>query len=80
MIELYQDIVNITKSYMGIAAEEYIKRRCTVSFNIPDPKEIKTEHLDRLAEAIGMTAEVYMNSEKVKQFKKEILQLKEKHY
>lgn len=80
MIELYQDILNIAKSYMGIAAEDYIKRRCAVSFNLSEPKEIKTEHLDRLAEAIGMTAEVYINSEKIKQFQKEILNLKGKKY
>jgi hypothetical protein len=80
MIELYEDVLTIAKSYMGIAAEDYVSKRCRVSFNLEIPGEIKQEHLDRLAESIGMTAEVYMSGEKVRQFKSEILNLKDKHY
>jgi len=76
--ELYQDIVAVAKTYMGIAAEDYIRRRCTVSFGLKDPTEIEKEHLGRLAEAISMTAEVYMSSEKVRAFKESVLKLKEK--
>jgi hypothetical protein len=79
MIELYQDLIAIAKIYMGIAAEEYVKRRCVVSFGLNDPTAIKKEHLDRLAEAIGITAEVYIGLAKVKQFREEVLKLKDKY-
>jgi len=80
MIEVYQDILAIAKSYMGLAAEEYIERRCRVSIEINNPADIKREDIDRLAAGIEMTAGAYISEEKVKKFKDEILQLKNKHY
>jgi len=80
MIELYQDILNISKSYMGLAAEEYIERRCRVSLSLNSPSEIKKEHLERFAAGIEMTAGAYMKEEKAKRFKEEILALEKKNY
>jgi hypothetical protein len=65
---------------MGIAAEDYIRRRCNVSLGLPKPEELKVEDLERLVESVGMTAEVYMGTEKVQRFKEEILALKKKTY
>ena len=71
---LYDDVLEIAKNYMGMAAEEYIARRCRVSVSI-DAEKLEKEHLARLAEGIGMTAEVYVGVEKSKRFKEEILAL-----
>lgn len=72
---LYNDVLNIAKNYLGLAAEEYIDRRCRISLNI-DAKKIEKEHLDRLADSISLSATAYINEEKVKSFVDEILALK----
>jgi hypothetical protein len=79
MIELQDAVLAIAKTYMGIAADEYLKRRCTVSLQLATPGELRPEHLERLAEAVEMTAEVYLSQPKVKQFKEELLQLKRQY-
>lgn len=76
--ELYQDLLSIVKSYMGLAADEYIERRCRVSLDITSPADLKIEDLDRLAAGIEMTAGAYMSEEKVRNFKNEVLKLAEK--
>lgn len=80
MIELYQDIITIAKSYMGLAAEEYVERRCRVSLNLNKPADLKKEHLERFAAGIEMTAGTYMKEEKGKRFMEEILALRKKKY
>jgi antitoxin component HigA of HigAB toxin-antitoxin module len=73
---LYEKVVAIATDYMGIAAEDYIKRRCSVSCGVKAPADLTLDHIQRLAESIGMTAEVYMSAEKVQEFKDEVLKLK----
>jgi len=80
MTDLYNDILAIANNYMGIVGEEYIRRRCNVSFGLKNPADIKKQDIERLAESVAMTAEVYLSSEKVKEFKEEILRLKNKVY
>lgn len=79
MIRLYEEILSITKSYMGIAAEHFVKRRCKLDLSIDDPAKIEPVHLDTLATGIGRTAEVYMEPSKGREFRREILDLKEKY-
>jgi hypothetical protein len=69
---VYDDVLDIAKNYMGMAAEEYIARRCRVSLGV-EAKELAREHLSRLAESIEMTAGVYVGEERVKKFKNEII-------
>jgi len=76
-MSLYDDILVIAKEYTGIGAEQYIRRRCK-ALDLSDPKQLQKEHIDRLAQGIDVTAGAYMSEERVKAFKKEILQLKEK--
>ena len=79
MLELYQDILTIAKTYMGLAAKEYIARRCRVSLEKGDPADIQVEDVDRLAAGIELTAGAYLTEEKARRFKKEILDLKHKY-
>jgi hypothetical protein len=72
---LYDDVLKITQSYMGIAAQDYVQRRCKVSLGLSDPIQLKHEHLQRLADGIRMTAEEYMSPARVKQFHDEIIKL-----
>jgi hypothetical protein len=74
---LYDDVLDIAKDYMGMAAEEYIVRRCRVGLSI-EAEKLENKHLARLAESIEMTAEVYVGTEKVRKFKNEILALAKK--
>ncbi|MBU1128984.1 MAG: hypothetical protein KKE01_07920 [Candidatus Omnitrophica bacterium] len=76
-MDLYQNVLGIAKSYIGLAAGEYIERRCRVSLNLANPEDFKKTDIERLAEGIAMTAGAYMSEEKVKKFKDEILKLKE---
>ena len=80
MIELYQDILSIAKSYMGMVAEEYIERRCRVSIGKDNPANLEREDIERLASGIEMTAGAYISEEKVEKFKEEILELSRKEY
>jgi len=80
MIELYQDVLAVAKTYMGFAAEEYIERRCRVSTDLKTAADLKREHIERLAAGIEMTAGAYMGEEKVKKFKEEIIKLKDNQY
>jgi len=80
MTELYQSIVEIAKTYMGLIAEEYLARRCRVSLDKSDPTDLEPDDLDRLAAGIDMTAGAYISEEKAKRFKEEILRHKHKYY
>lgn len=80
MIDLYQDVLTVARSYMGPAAEEYIRRRCNVALGLSNPAELRQEHIDRLAESVGLTAEVYVSQAKVRQFKEDLLRLKSHSY
>lgn len=80
MFELYQDVLAIAKSYMGRVAEEYIQRRCRVSLDISDPASLSPGDIERLAAGIDLTANAYMNEEKARKFRNEILALKQKHH
>ena len=76
MARLYDDILAVARNYMGIAAEDYIRRRIRIVQRGEDPETIALDRLDRLAAGIDMTAKVYMSEAKVGQFRDDILALK----
>ena len=80
MSNLYTDILRIARNYMGIAAKEYIDRRCRIVLSGSEPEEITLEKLDRLIAGIEMTAKVYMSEGKVVAFIREIEELKNNRY
>jgi hypothetical protein len=73
---LYDEILIIARDYMGIAAEEYIRRRIRIVQRGEDPETIEPDRLDRLIAGIDMTASGYMSAEKSKRFCEEIRALK----
>lgn len=73
---LYDEILEISRTYMGVAAEEYIRRRIRIVQRGEAPETIVPERLDRLAAGIEMTARGYMSSKKAQAFRDEILALK----
>ena len=77
---LYADILRIARNYMGIAAKEYIDRRCRIVLSGSEPEEITLEKIDRLIAGIEMTAKVYMTEGKVVTFIKEIKELIHNQY
>jgi hypothetical protein len=73
---LYQTILKITKTYMGMAAERFVKIRCKISLDLDNPEEIQDEHLIRFANGVAEVAEIYIGNEKGREFKAELLKLK----
>lgn len=76
MARLYDDILAIAQEYMGIAAEDYVRRRIRIVQRGRDPETIAPERLDRLAAGIDMTAKGYMSEAKAAKFRDRILALK----
>ncbi len=77
MARLYDDILSIAQNYMGVAAEDYIRRRIRIVQRGEDPETIQLDRLDRLAAGIDMTAKGYMTPAKAAAFRDEILALKD---
>lgn len=80
MSSLYEDILEIARDYMGIAAQEYIDRRCRIVMRGSDASEITIDKLDRLIAGIEMTAKVYMSPERADSFSRQIESLKDNEY
>jgi hypothetical protein len=76
---LYDDILEIARDYMGVAAEDYIQRRIRIVQRGEAPETITSDRLDRLAAGIDMTAKVYMSEAKAEAFREAILALKRRH-
>jgi hypothetical protein len=75
-VRLYDQILAIAREYMGIAAEDYIRRRIRIVQHGQPPETITEDRLDRLAAGIDMTAKGYMTAAKAQAFRNEILALK----
>jgi hypothetical protein len=73
---LYNDILTIAREYMGIAAEDYIRRRIRIVQRGEAPETIVAERLDRVAAGVEMTAGIYMSKKKAQAFRDAILSLK----
>jgi hypothetical protein len=74
---LYDQICAIARDYMGIAAEDYIRRRLRIVQHGAPPETVTHDKLDRLAAGIDMTAKGYMSPAKARAFKDAILALKD---
>ncbi|MEC7521334.1 MAG: hypothetical protein VYE22_15765 [Myxococcota bacterium] len=72
---LYDEILAIATNYMGIAAEDYVRRRIRIVQRGDAPESIEADRLERLAAGIDMTAKGYMSEEKAARFRDEILAL-----
>lgn len=79
MARLYDEILKVALEYMGIAAEDYIRRRIRIVSGGDKPEDIGPDRLDRLATGIDMTAKGYMSLARAAKFRDSILQLKKKH-
>ncbi len=76
MQRLYDDICSIAREYMGVAAEDYIRRRLRIVQHGAPPETVTHDKLDRLAAGIDMTAKGYMSATKARAFRDAILGLK----
>lgn len=75
MRRLYDDILAIARDYMGIAAEDYIRRRIRIAQRGEAPETISLDRLDRLVAGIDMTAKGYMSEARAAAFREELLAL-----
>lgn len=75
-MSLYDQILAIAREYMGIAAEDYIRRRIRIVQHGQPPETISQDRLERLAVGIDMTARGYMSEKKAQAFRDEILALR----
>jgi hypothetical protein len=76
MKRLYDDILSIARDYMGVAAEDYIRRRIRIVQRGEAPESVTPDRIERLAAGIDMTAKIYMSDEKVAAFRDELLALR----
>jgi len=76
MSRLYEDILAIAREYMGVAAEEYIRRRIRIVMGGLPPETIGEDRLERLAAGIDMTAKGYMSPSKAAAFRDQIRALR----
>jgi hypothetical protein len=76
---LYDEILEISRNYMGLAAEDYIRRRIRIVLHGGQPESIEVDRLDRLAAGIDMTARGYMSENRARTFRDEVLALKNKN-
>lgn len=79
MNALYDDILRITREYMGVVAESFVKRRCKNSLDLENPYCIEGRHIEPFAQGVARTGEVYMKPEKVREFATALMKLKEKY-
>lgn len=79
MARLYDEILEISRNYMGLAAEDYIRRRIRIVLHGGQPESIEVDRLDRLAAGIDMTARGYMSENRARTFRDEVLALKNKN-
>lgn len=79
MSRLYEDILAIAREYMGIAAEDYIRRRIRIVQHGDEPETLQPDRLDRLAAGIDMTAKGYMSEQKAQAFRRAIEDLKRRY-
>jgi len=80
MANLYEDILEIARDYMGIAAKEYIERRCRIVLGGSSAEEITIDKLERLSAGIEMTAKAYIGRERAEAFRKQIEALRHNEY
>ncbi len=78
MAHLYEEILAIATEYMGVAAEDYIRRRIRIVQHGDSPEAIDESRLERLAAGIDMTAKGYMSAAKAAEFRDAILSLRKK--
>ena len=74
---LYDEILAVARNYMGVAAEDYIRRRIRIVQRGEAPETVTVDRLERLAAGIEMTAKVYISPAKVAEFRDAILALKD---
>jgi hypothetical protein len=79
MARLYDDLLEIACTYMGIAGKEYLDRRCRIVARDTRPEDIGVEKIDRLVAGIEMTARVYMSVAKADAFRREVAALQRVH-
>lgn len=77
-MSLYDRILVVAREYMGIAAEDYIRRRIRIVLRGQPSETITADRIDRLVVGIEMTAKGYMSPSKAQQFCREISALKQK--
>lgn len=74
---LYERVLAISREYMGIAAEDYIRRRIRIVMRGGNPEQLTADRLARLAAGIDMTAKGYMSETKAHDFRDDILALQD---
>lgn len=74
---LYERVLAISREYMGIAAEDYIRRRIRIVMRGGNPEQLTSDRLARLAAGIDMTAKGYMSETKAHAFRDDILALQD---
>jgi Uri superfamily endonuclease len=68
---LYDKILNITKYYLGPAAEPFLHRQITRHLKM-DSSKIEPQHIGELARWCGISGALIMDKDKAKEFSQKI--------
>jgi hypothetical protein len=63
---VYQEVTNLSKPYLGPAAEQFISKQCQ-SFLKIDPQSLAKQHLKDLAKWVEVGATRFMDENKAKE-------------
>lgn len=69
---LYDDVLNIAKSYLGPAAEKFIARQLSAHLMLNNPNEVAPSHLNELARWCHISAALVMDEAKAKEFSQKL--------
>ena len=75
MTSLIQQIVELTKPYLGINAERFVLRQITTHLNIT-PEQLSASKLNDLAKWVEISASLLIDKEKAKELSDKIATFK----
>ena len=72
-MSVHQDVIAVSKLYLGPAAEHFIARQCQLHLKIDDASVLNKAHLPVLANWIEVAGVRYMDEAKAKELAKKVL-------
>lgn len=73
-MSVYDEVIGVTKRYMGPAAEKFIERQCKLMKT--DPSKLASDHMEQLAWLSKNAAGVYMDVARAEEMAQQISAVK----
>ena len=73
---LYDDVIDVAKSYLGPAAKKFVDRQISGHLDIGDGSQLAAGHLDELAKWCFTSGKLLMDEAKAQEFSDKVKALK----